>query len=145
GTGDVQLSLCQTIALTGAAIVSTPQDVALDVARRGIAMFAKLSAPVLGMIENMSGYICPHCGVSEDVFGIGGARSAAEALGIPFLGEIPLTTAIRRSADEGLPIVLAAAGSPAAKAFVRVAEQLAAQVSIANLASAAVQPIAVSF
>ena len=145
GTGDVQLSLCQTIALTGAAIVSTPQDVALDVARRGIAMFAKLSAPVLGMIENMSGYICPHCGVSEDVFGIGGARSAAEALGIPFLGEIPLTTAIRRSADEGLPIVLAAAGSPAAQAFVRVAEQLAAQVSIANLASAAVQPITVSF
>jgi ATP-binding protein involved in chromosome partitioning len=145
GTGDVQLSLCQTIPLTGAVIVSTPQDVALDVARRGIAMFAKLRTPVIGMIENMSGYVCPHCGVSEDVFGVGGARSASEVLGIPFLGEIPLATAIRASSDDGVPIVLAAPTSAAAKAFVGVAEQLAAQVSIANLASAAVQPITVSF
>ena len=130
GTGDIQLSLCQAIPITGAVIVSTPQDVALNVAQKAIAMFKKLNAPVLGIIENMSAYTCPHCGKTEQIFGSGGARKTAERLGIPFLVEIPLATKIRETSDAGKPIVLADPASPAAKAFVAVAEQLAAQVSI---------------
>ena len=130
GTGDVQLSLCQIIPLTGAVIVSTPQDVALNVAQKAITMFKKLNAPLLGIIENMSGYVCPHCGKRDDVFGSGGARKTAERLGIPFLGEVPLATVIRETSDAGTPIVLSQPDSPSAKAFVAAAEQLAAQVSI---------------
>ena len=130
GTGDVQLSLCQIIPVTGAAVVSTPQDVALNVAQKAVAMFRKLNTPVLGVIENMSAYVCSHCGQREEIFGSGGARAAAERMGLPFLGEIPLVTAIRQTSDAGRPIVLAAPQSPAAQAFVAVAQQLAAQVSI---------------
>ncbi len=130
GTGDVQLSLCQLIPITGAVIVSTPQDVALNVAQKAIAMFKKLNAPILGVIENMSAYVCPHCGKRDDIFGTGGARKAAERLGIPFLGEIPLATPIRVASDEGSPIILSQPQSPSAKAFFSAAEQLAAQVSI---------------
>jgi ATP-binding protein involved in chromosome partitioning len=130
GTGDVQLSLCQSIPITGAVIVSTPQDVALNVAQKAIAMFKKLNAPVLGIIENMSAYVCPHCGQRDEIFGTGGARRIAERLAIPFLGEIPLATPIRTSSDAGQPIVLSDPRSAAAQAFVKAAEALAAQVSI---------------
>jgi ATP-binding protein involved in chromosome partitioning len=131
GTGDVQLTLCQAIPLTGAVVVSTPQDVALKVAQKAIAMFNQLHTPVLGIIENMASYVCPCCGVRDDVFGSGGARRAAEHLGLPFLGEIPLATQIRTSSDAGRPIVLDQT-SPFAKAYLAVAEQLVAQVSIRN-------------
>ena len=130
GTGDVQLSLCQSIPVTGAVIVSTPQDVALNVAQKAIVMFKKLNVPVLGLIENMSYYVCPHCGKRDDIFGSGGARKIAEQLQLPFLGEIPLATPIRTSSDAGKPILLSDPGSKAAKAFVHAAENLAAQVSI---------------
>ena len=130
GTGDVQLSLCQSIPITGAVIVSTPQDVALNVAQKAIAMFKKLNAPVLGIVENMSAYVCSHCGATEQIFGSGGARRIAERLQLPFLGEIPLATQVREMSDAGRPIVLSQPDSPAARAFVSVAEQLAAQVSI---------------
>jgi ATP-binding protein involved in chromosome partitioning len=129
GTGDVQLTLCQSIPLTGAAVVSTPQDVALKVAQKAISMFNTLNTPVLGIIENMASYRCPHCGAQDDVFGAGGARQAAERLDLPFLGAIPLATAIRTSSDAGRPIVLDPA-SEFAPAYLAVAEQLAAQVSI---------------
>jgi len=132
GTGDVQLTLCQAIPLTGAAVVSTPQDVARKVAQKAIAMFTQLNTPVLGIIENMASYACPHCGARDDVFGAGGARRAAERLGVPFLGEIPLATEIRTSSDAGRPIVLDPT-SPFAQAYLRVAEKLAAQVSIRNM------------
>ncbi|MDP3703736.1 MAG: Mrp/NBP35 family ATP-binding protein [Candidatus Omnitrophota bacterium] len=130
GTGDVQLSLCQSIPITGAVIVSTPQDVALNVAQKAIAMFKKLNAPILGIIENMSAYVCPHCGKRDEIFGTGGARKIAERLTIPFLGEIPLCTPIRIASDAGKPIVLSDPNSAAAKAFVAAAEAMAAQVSI---------------
>jgi len=132
GTGDVQLTLCQAIPLTGAVVVSTPQDVALKVAQKAIAMFNQLHTPVLGIVENMASYVCPSCGARDEVFGAGGARRAAERLGVPFLGEIPLATEIRTSSDAGRPIVLDRA-SPFANAYLSVAEKLAAQVSIRNL------------
>ena len=130
GTGDVQLSLCQSVAVTGAVIVSTPQDVALNVAQKAIAMFKKLNAPILGIIENMSRYACPHCGATDEIFGSGGARRTAERMEIPFLGEIPLTTPVRLASDQGKPVVWSDPASPAAQAFIQAAERLAAQVSI---------------
>jgi len=132
GTGDVQLTLCQAIPLTGAAVVSTPQDVALKVAQKAITMFNQLNTPILGIIENMASYACPNCGARDDVFGSGGARRAAERLGVPFLGEIPLATEIRRSSDSGRPVVLDPA-SPFAAAYLTVAQNLAAQVSTRNM------------
>ena len=145
GTGDVQLSLCQLIPLTGAVIVSTPQDVALNVARKAITMFDKLRVPVLGIIENMSYFICPHCEHREDIFGHGGAKAAAERAGLPFLGEIPLATPVRDTADHGLPIVVANTASPLAKAFFVIARAIAAQVSIRNMSPELGREIAVSF
>ncbi|MBI3324029.1 MAG: Mrp/NBP35 family ATP-binding protein [Candidatus Omnitrophica bacterium] len=145
GTGDVQLSLCQSIALTGAVVVSTPQDVALNVAQKAIVMFKKLNAPLLGIIENMSHYVCPHCGSREEIFGSGGARQTAERLGIPFLGEIPLATRIREASDQGRPVVLSDPDSAEAKAFTTVAEQLAAQISIRTMAGELGGEIRVSF
>ena len=135
GTGDVQLSLCQTIPLTGAVIVSTPQDVALSVAQKAVAMFRKLNCPLLGLIENMSYFVCKHCGQREEIFGSGGARRACERLKIPFLGEIPLATEIRTTSDEGQPIVMSEPDSPISQVFIKVAENLAAQISIRNMAS----------
>jgi ATP-binding protein involved in chromosome partitioning len=129
GTGDVQLSLCQKIPLTGAAVVSTPQDLAFNVAEKAISMFTTLRTPVLGLVENMSGFECRHCGRREEIFGSGGARRFAAASGIPFLGEIPLSTDIRTTSGEGSPIVQSMPESLSARAFVRVAENLAAQVS----------------
>ena len=145
GTGDVQLSLCQSIPITGAVIVSTPQDVALNVAQKAIAMFNKLNAPILGVIENMSYYLCPHCGTRDEIFGTGGARKIAERLQLPFLGEIPLSTPIRVSADAGQPIVRSQSGSPAAQAFIKVAENLAAQVSIRAMQGELTPAVKVTF
>ncbi|MCI0627824.1 MAG: Mrp/NBP35 family ATP-binding protein [Acidobacteria bacterium] len=132
GTGDIQLSLCQTIPLTGAVIVSTPQDLALEVASKAIAMFKKLNTPILGVVENMSYYVCSHCGQRDEIFGHGGARKASERLGYPFLGEIPLDPAIRTSSDSGQPAVLQGENTPYGKAFLDIASATAAQISIAN-------------
>ncbi len=145
GTGDVQLSLCQLIPITGAVIVSTPQDVALNIAQKAIAMFKKLNAPVLGIIENMSEYVCPKCGHHEEIFGTGGARRTAERMQIPLLGEIPLATPIRAASDAGRPIVLSEPGSPSAKAFFAAAEQLAARVSIRAMQGELAAPVKVTF
>jgi ATP-binding protein involved in chromosome partitioning len=131
GTGDIQLSLSQTIPLTGAVIVSTPQDLALSVASKAIAMFQKLRVPILGVVENMSYYICPQCGHRADIFGHGGARAAAEKMGYPFLGEIPLDIFIRTTSDSGKPVALDEA-TPQGRAFHDVARALAEQVSVAN-------------
>ena len=131
GTGDIQLSLSQTIPLTGAVIVSTPQDLALTVASKAIAMFQKLNVPVLGIIENMSYYACPHCGHREEIFGHGGAREAARKLGFPFLGEIPLDPVIRVQSDAGKPVALDEK-SVNGKAFQKVAVALVEQVKAAN-------------
>lgn len=136
GTGDVQLSLCQIIPLTGAAIVSTPQDVALQVAEKAIIMFQKLNTPVLGLIENMSGFVCRHCGEKEEIFGAGGVREYSLQHEIPFLGAIPLDTRVRETSDSGEPTVIADPNSPAAQAFMLVAQNLAAQVSVRNLGGA---------
>ena len=122
GTGDAQLSLAQTIALDGGVIVTTPQAVALEVARRGIAMFEKVNVKILVIIENMSYYVCPHCGKHDDIFSHGGGKQEAARLEVPFLGEIPLFTEIRICGDKGLPIVVAEPKSAPAKAFVRCAE-----------------------
>ncbi|MBM4118320.1 Mrp/NBP35 family ATP-binding protein, partial [bacterium] len=132
GTGDVQLSLCQKLALTGAVIVSTPQDVALQVAQKAITLFEMLKTPVLGIVENMSFYTCPHCGERDDIFGNGGTKRAAEAMGLAFLGELPLATSIRERGDRGLPSALDGE-SPQGRAFRAVAEQVAAQISIRTL------------
>ncbi len=105
GTGDAQLTLAQNVPLKGAVIISTPQDLSLIDARRGLAMFRKVNVPVLGIVENMSYFQCPHCGTRSDIFGHGGARHEAERLGVPFLGEIPLHMSIRATSDSGTPVV----------------------------------------
>jgi ATP-binding protein involved in chromosome partitioning len=138
GTGDVQLSLSQSIPLTGAAIVSTPQDVALEVASKAILMFEKLKVPILGVIENMSYHVCSHCGEREDIFGHGGAKEAGRRAGIPFLGEVPLDASIRISSDRGKPVTLESSELPVVQAFHEIASRLAAQISILN-ASAQMQ------
>lgn len=115
GTGDVQLTLAQKVPVTGAVIVSTPQDLALIDARKAIAMFEKTSVPVLGIVENMSTYICPHCGHEDHIFGHGGARAESEKQGVAFLGEIPLNSAIRSDSDEGRPASHQSYGEIAAK------------------------------
>ena len=121
GTGDAQLTMAQRVALTGAVIVSTPQDIALIDARRGVRMFERMHVPVLGLVENMSFFCCPNCGHRTDMFGHGGARLEAARLGIEFLGEVPLLLDIRTASDAGTPIVAAAPESEAAKAFGAVA------------------------
>lgn len=122
GTGDVQLSLCQKAAVTGALIVSTPQDVALLDARRAIDMFAKLKTPVLGLIENMSTYVCPNCGHEAHLFGHGGVAAEAESLNLPFLGEIPLQLEVRLAGDAGRPVALGEGA--VADAYARLADRL---------------------
>ncbi len=117
GTGDVQMTLTQKAEVTGAIIVSTPQDVALLDARKAVNMFQKMNTKIFGMIENMSMYICPNCGHEAHIFGHGGAKADAERLGLPFLGEIPLDLEIRTAADGGAPIVAAKPQSPQAQAF----------------------------
>ena len=124
GTGDVQLTLAQKAEVSGAILVSTPQDVALLDVRKAMDMFKKTDVPVIGMIENMSTHICSSCGHEEHIFGHGGARAEAAALGIPFLGEVPLDIEIRLSGDSGAPIVAAKPNLPQARAFIDIAERL---------------------
>ena len=124
GTGDAQLTMAQSVPLTGAVIVSTPQDLSLIDARRGAAMFGKVNVPVLGIVENMSYFVCPHCGGRTDVFAHGGARHEAEKLGVPFLGEVPLDIVIRETSDSGRPVVALAPESPQAKAYAAIAAKL---------------------
>ncbi|MGA0594754.1 Mrp/NBP35 family ATP-binding protein [Enterovirga sp. CN4-39] len=124
GTGDAQLTMAQSTPLSGAVIVSTPQDLALIDARRGVAMFQKVEIPILGVVENMSTFVCPHCGTASPIFGHGGARHEAEKLGVPFLGEIPLHMEIRENSDAGRPVVVADPGTAHARAFMDVAQRL---------------------
>ncbi|WP_149541366.1 Mrp/NBP35 family ATP-binding protein [Siccirubricoccus phaeus] len=135
GTGDAQLTMSQRVPLAGAVIVSTPQDVALLDARRGIKMFEKVNVPVLGLIENMSYYCCPNCGHREEVFGHGGAKAEAARLGVEFLGELPLKLAIRELADAGTPIVAARPETAEAKAYAAMAARLWAKLSGAGAAA----------
>jgi ATP-binding protein involved in chromosome partitioning len=121
GTGDAQLTLAQNVPLKGAVIVSTPQDLSLIDARRGLGMFRQVNVPVLGIIENMSYFQCPHCGTRSDIFGHGGARHEAEKLGVPFLGEIPLHIDIRTTSDEGKPVVASAPDGPHAAIYRAIA------------------------
>ena len=123
GTGDAQLTMAQQVPLAGAVIVSTPQDLALIDARKGLNMFRKVDVPVLGIVENMSTFICPHCGERSDIFGHGGARSEAERLGVPFLGEVPLTMEVRETSDSGKPIVASNSESAAARAYGKIASR----------------------
>jgi ATP-binding protein involved in chromosome partitioning len=124
GTGDAQLTMAQQVPLKGAVIVSTPQDLALIDARRGIAMFRRVNVPVLGIVENMSTFICPHCGTRSDIFGHGGARHEAERLGVPFLGEVPLDISIREKSDAGMPVVATAPDSPNAQIYRDIAARV---------------------
>jgi ATP-binding protein involved in chromosome partitioning len=124
GTGDAQLTMAQQVPLRGAVIVSTPQDLALIDARRGIAMFRRVNVSVLGVVENMSMFICPHCGTRSDIFGHGGARHEAERLGVPFLGEVPLAMDIREKSDAGAPVVATDPDGAHAKIFREIAARV---------------------
>jgi len=121
GTGDAQLTLAQRVALSGAVIVSTPQDIALIDARKGLSMFRKVAVPVLGIVENMSFFLCPKCGERSEIFGHGGAREEADKMGVPFLGEVPLHLDIRTTSDSGHPIVVAQPDSAHSQAYRNIA------------------------
>jgi len=125
GTGDAALTLVQQVPVRGAVIVTTPQDVALLDTGRGIAMFAQVSTPVFGVVENMAGYVCPACGTLDPVFGEGGGERLAEHFGLPLLGRVPLLPAVRESGDRGVPIVAADPAHPASEAFRRIAQRIA--------------------
>ena len=135
GTGDAQLTMAQQVPLAGAVIVSTPQDLALIDARKGLNMFRKVDVPLLGIIENMSYFLCPSCGARSDIFGHGGARAEAEKLGVPFLGEVPLHMAIREKSDSGQPIVISEPTSAHAMIYRDIAAQVWAQLE-ANMEGA---------
>jgi ATP-binding protein involved in chromosome partitioning len=124
GTGDAQLTMAQQVPLKGAVIVSTPQDLALLDARRGVSMFKRVNVPVLGIVENMSYFLCPHCGERSEIFGHGGARREAERLGVPFLGEVPLHMTIREKSDAGLPVVATEPDGPHAKIYRDIAAKV---------------------
>lgn len=128
GTGDAQLTLSQRADLAGAVIVSTPQDLALIDARKGLNMFKRVNVPVLGIVENMSYFVCPGCGETSDIFGTGGAKAEAERLGLPFLGGIPLDMDIRATSDAGTPIVAEQPDSPHAAAYLNIADTIRAQI-----------------
>lgn len=133
GTGDVALSMAQSVPMAGAIVVTTPQGVSVSDVKKAVGMFRQLNIPVLGVVENMSYFVCGHCQERTEIFGNGGGRKMAEEMQIPFLGEVPIDTRVRSGGDEGLPIVSAAPDTPAAKAFTAVASQVAAQVSIQNM------------
>ena len=128
GTGDAQLTMAQQVPLKGAVIVSTPQDLALIDARRGVAMFRRVNVPVLGVVENMSYFLCPECGTRSDIFGHGGARHEAERQGVAFLGEVPLHMTIREKSDAGLPVVATEPDGPHAKIYREIAKKVLAQI-----------------
>jgi ATP-binding protein involved in chromosome partitioning len=137
GTGDAQLTMAQQVPLKGAVIVSTPQDLALIDARRGIAMFKRVNVPVLGIVENMSYFLCPQCGTRSDIFSHGGARHEAERLGVPFLGEVPLHMTIREKSDSGLPVVATEPDGPLAKIYRDIAASVRDQLKGAATGRAA--------
>ena len=134
GTGDVALSLSQTVPVAGAIVVTTPQQVSLADSRRAIAMYKKLNIPPIGVVENMSYFVCRSCSEPADIFGSGGGERMAQELGVPFLGRIPLYQPIREGSDRGVPLLVSEPDSPSGRAFMAVAEQTAAQVSIASYA-----------
>jgi ATP-binding protein involved in chromosome partitioning len=136
GTGDIQMTLASAVPLAGTVIVSTPQAVALLDARRSVAMFRKVSAPVFGIVENMSGFVCPKCGHHEPIFGAGGAAEEAAALDLPFLGAIPLEPGVRAAGDDGVPVVISHPESLSAKALTAVAQRVAARASVAAMSAA---------
>jgi ATP-binding protein involved in chromosome partitioning len=144
GTGDVALSLSQTVPVSGSVVVTTPQTVSVADTRRAVRMYQKLNVPTLGLVENMSHFVCPGCGRESDIFGKGGGESLATELGVPFLGRIPLYEPIRVGGDTGVPIVVGEPDSPAARAFRAAAERLAAQLSIASYAKKAIPLMPVS-
>ena len=137
GTGDAQLTMAQQVPLKGAVIVSTPQDLALIDARRGISMFRRVNVPVLGIVENMSYFVCPQCGTRSDIFSHGGARHEAERLGVPFLGEVPLHMTIREKSDAGLPVVATEPDGPHAAIYREIAKAVRDQLSGAGAARVA--------
>jgi ATP-binding protein involved in chromosome partitioning len=130
GTGDVSLSMSQSVPVAGALVVTTPQGVSVSDVRKAVGMFRQLNIPVLGVVENMSFFACPHCDERTEIFGHGGGRAMAEDMKIPFLGEVPIDTRVRSGGDLGEPVVAAAPDSPAAQAFREVAGKVAAQISI---------------
>jgi ATP-binding protein involved in chromosome partitioning len=132
GTGDVALSMAQSVPMAGAIVVTTPQGVSVSDVKKAVGMFRQLNIPVLGVIENMSYFVCGHCQERTEIFGNGGGRRMAEETGIPFLGEVPIDTRVRSGGDDGKPIVAEAPDAPAAKAFMDLASRVAAQVSIQN-------------
>jgi ATP-binding protein involved in chromosome partitioning len=130
GTGDITLSMAQSVPVAGAVVVTTPQGVSVSDVRKAVGMFRQLNIPLLGAVENMSGFVCGHCDERTDIFGSGGGQAMAEELGIRFLGEIPIDVAVREGGDTGAPIVAARPDSPAAKAFAAIAGQVAAQIAV---------------
>lgn len=132
GTGDIHLTLAQKVPLAGGVVVSTPQDIALIDARKGLEMFRKVAVPILGIVENMSYYCCPMCGHRDNIFGTGGAQKEAALLGVPFLGAIPLHSVIRELSDAGTPVVLAASGSEQARAFEAIASSVLEHLGTSN-------------
>jgi len=133
GTGDIQLTIAQQVSVSGAVVVTTPQDVALSDAIKAKTMFDKVNIPVLGFVENMSGFICPHCHHETDIFSKGGAEAAAAKLGVSFLGRVPINLAIRVGSDDGKPVVAADPGLPESQALVKIAQNIADRVALANL------------
>ena len=141
GTGDVPLTLSQLVPLTGAITVTTPQDVALADVRKGMMMFKKVNVPLLGVIENMSHFVCGHCGERTEIFSYGGGEQAAKKFEVPFLGRIPLDPAIREGGDQGSPIVVSNPGSPQSQAFLQIARTLVSQIQEAEEKEATVPPL----
>ncbi len=144
GTGDIQLTLSQSLPLSGALIVTTPQDIALADARKGVRMFEKVSVPILGLIENMSYYVCAHCGERDEIFDYGGGKRTSEDLDVPFLGEIPITTRVRVGGDKGVPIVELEPESAVAVSFRDAAMRLAGQISERNMTAPSAPAIDIS-
>ena len=140
GTGDAQLTMAQNVPLAGAVIVSTPQDLALIDARKGLSMFRKVDVPILGIVENMSYFICPDCGGRHDIFGHGGARDEATRIGVPFLGEVPLAMPIRETSDAGRPVVATAPDGPHAKVYLEIAARVRARLEELSGDGARVMP-----
>jgi ATP-binding protein involved in chromosome partitioning len=134
GTSDASMSMAQDAAISGAVVVSTPQEVSIEDATKAVGMFERLGVPVFGIIENMSYFVCPHCGERTEIFGHGGAQAAAEEMGLDFLGEVPLDTAIRQGSDIGAPIVATDPESPQAQALIHIAERIAARLSVLQYA-----------
>jgi ATP-binding protein involved in chromosome partitioning len=135
GTGDIQLTIAQQVSVSGAVVVTTPQDVALADAIKAKTMFDKVSIPVLGFVENMSGFICPHCGAETDIFSKGGAEAAAQKLAVPFLGRVPINLAVRTGGDEGRPVVADHPELSESQSLVRIAQNVADRVAVSNLKS----------